>query len=74
MPHVLVLLINFLFPVTIESTAKKVIFLIFYHVLFVMFFWSYFQTIFIDVGHVPDKVSQLSNFNHYHNLYVHTFL
>lgn len=49
-----------LFLVTIESDAKKVLFLIFYHILFIMFFWSYFQTIFIDVGRVPDKVSHQS--------------
>lgn len=42
--------------VTIQSTTEKAIFLIVYHVLFLMFVWSYFQTIFIEVGRVPDKV------------------
>lgn len=38
------------------------IFLTLYHILFIMFVWSYFQTIFIEVGRVPDKVSsQLLN-------------
>lgn len=46
------------FSVTVQSTAEKIIFLILYHVLFVMFVWSYFQTIFIEVGRVPDKVRE----------------
>lgn len=48
-----------LFIVTVQSTIEKIIFLILYHVLFVMFVWSYFQTIFIEVGRVPDKVKKL---------------
>lgn len=48
--------------VTIESVAKTVIYLIIYHVLFVMFSWSYCQTIFTDIGRVPTKVMKIIYF------------
>lgn len=49
------------FLVTVQSTAETIIFLILYHILFVMFVWSYFQTIFIEVGRVPEKVHENNN-------------
>lgn len=48
----------FLFlTVTIDSTVKKIIYLILYHILFGMFTWAYWQTIFTEIGRVPYKVS-----------------
>ncbi|XP_018565726.1 palmitoyltransferase ZDHHC15 isoform X2 [Anoplophora glabripennis] len=40
---------------TVESPTKQVIYLIFYHLFFFMFCWSYWQTIFTDIGRVPSK-------------------
>lgn len=40
---------------TVENTAYRVIYLIFYHIFFFMFVWSYWQTIFTDIGRVPAK-------------------
>lgn len=47
---------TFSFLVTVESSIKKAIYLIFYHIFFFMFCWSYWQTIFTDIGRVPSKV------------------
>ncbi|KAJ8955450.1 hypothetical protein NQ318_003550 [Aromia moschata] len=41
--------------ITVESPVKQVLYLIFYHLFFFMFVWSYWQTIFTDVGRVPPK-------------------
>ncbi|VEN57184.1 unnamed protein product [Callosobruchus maculatus] len=41
--------------ITIQEVARKVIYLIFYHMFFFMFCWSYWQTIFTDIGRVPSK-------------------
>ncbi|XP_060516105.1 palmitoyltransferase ZDHHC15B isoform X2 [Cylas formicarius] len=38
-----------------ENTLAQILFLIFYHMLFVMFCWSYIQTIFTDIGRVPSN-------------------
>jgi len=40
---------------TIESLPQKLIYLIIYHLLFAMFLWAYFQTIFTDIGRVPPR-------------------
>lgn len=45
--------------VTVDSTIKQILYLMFYHVSFFMFCWSYWQTIFTDIGRVPTKVSIL---------------
>jgi len=37
-----------------------VLYLIGYHILFVIFMWAYWQTIFTEIGRVPAKVSFLS--------------
>uniref|UniRef100_A0A1I8PRL7 Palmitoyltransferase n=1 Tax=Stomoxys calcitrans TaxID=35570 RepID=A0A1I8PRL7_STOCA len=39
----------------IESTFEKIAFLIFYHVICVLFFWSYWNTVFTPVGTVPSN-------------------
>ncbi|XP_044257692.1 palmitoyltransferase ZDHHC15B isoform X1 [Tribolium madens] len=39
----------------VESTPKQVIFLVFYHIFFIMLCWSYWQTIFTEIGRVPIK-------------------
>ncbi|XP_017770001.1 PREDICTED: palmitoyltransferase ZDHHC2 isoform X2 [Nicrophorus vespilloides] len=41
--------------ITIESTIQKVIYLVVYHLLFFMFIWAYFQTIFTNIGQVPSQ-------------------
>ncbi|CAH1965213.1 unnamed protein product [Acanthoscelides obtectus] len=41
--------------ITIQEVARTVIYLIFYHMFFFMFCWSYWQTIFTDIGRVPSK-------------------
>ncbi|CAK8684220.1 palmitoyltransferase ZDHHC20-B-like [Clavelina lepadiformis] len=49
---------------TVTSVPEKVLYLIFYHVVFLMFAWSYWQTIFTDIigpsekFHMPDEVKQ----------------
>lgn len=40
---------------TIESTVEQSFYLIFYHLIFIMFCWSYWRTIFSDVRPVPEK-------------------
>lgn len=50
-----------LFSVTLENMVQKCIYLVLYHFLLVMFFWSYCQTIFTEVQTVPDKVSALTS-------------
>ncbi|XP_075165209.1 palmitoyltransferase ZDHHC20-B isoform X2 [Haematobia irritans] len=39
----------------IESTFEKIVFLIFYHLICVLFFWSYWNTVFTPVGTVPSN-------------------
>ncbi|CAG9759790.1 unnamed protein product [Ceutorhynchus assimilis] len=39
--------------IIIDNTVDKVLYLIFYHGFFIMLCWSYFQTIFTDIGRVP---------------------
>ncbi|CAH2229201.1 jg1868 [Pararge aegeria aegeria] len=41
---------------TIESTIEQIIYLILYHILLIMFAWSYWRTIFADIKPIPDKV------------------
>ncbi|KAF4532898.1 hypothetical protein B566_EDAN001502 [Ephemera danica] len=38
---------------TVSSIVEKVFYLLGFHVLFVIFMWAYYQTIFTDIGHVP---------------------
>lgn len=45
--------------VTVESTIGQILYLIFYHFFFFMFCWSYVQTIFTDIGRVPNNVSKM---------------
>ncbi|XP_063914910.1 palmitoyltransferase ZDHHC15B isoform X2 [Zophobas morio] len=40
---------------TVKSTAKQIVYLIFYHMFFIMLCWSYWQTIFTEIGRVPLK-------------------
>ncbi|XP_068619465.1 palmitoyltransferase ZDHHC15B-like isoform X2 [Battus philenor] len=40
---------------TIESTVQQCIYLIVYHMLLVMFCWSYWQTIFAEIKQIPEK-------------------
>ncbi|CAH0562210.1 unnamed protein product [Brassicogethes aeneus] len=40
---------------TVEGPVKKILYLVFYHLFFFMFSWSYWQTIFTDIGRVPSK-------------------
>ncbi|XP_039759875.1 palmitoyltransferase ZDHHC15B-like isoform X1 [Pararge aegeria] len=40
---------------TIESTIEQIIYLILYHILLIMFAWSYWRTIFADIKPIPDK-------------------
>ncbi|XP_047736465.1 palmitoyltransferase ZDHHC20-B isoform X1 [Hyalella azteca] len=40
---------------TIESIVKKTLYLLVYHVLLILFAWSYWQTIFTEIGYVPKQ-------------------
>ncbi|XP_018326991.1 palmitoyltransferase ZDHHC15B isoform X2 [Agrilus planipennis] len=40
---------------TISSTAERTIYLILYHITFIMFVWAYWQTVFTDISRVPEK-------------------
>ncbi|XP_047510787.1 palmitoyltransferase ZDHHC2-like isoform X3 [Pieris napi] len=40
---------------TIESTVQQCVYLVLYHILFIMFAWSYWRTIFADIKSIPDK-------------------
>uniref|UniRef100_A0A6A7FV22 Palmitoyltransferase n=2 Tax=Hirondellea gigas TaxID=1518452 RepID=A0A6A7FV22_9CRUS len=40
---------------TIESNIQKTLYLLVYHVILVLFVWSYWQTIFTDIGFVPKQ-------------------
>ncbi|XP_053965424.1 palmitoyltransferase ZDHHC20-B isoform X2 [Anastrepha ludens] len=40
---------------SIDNTFEKIVFLIFYHIICVLFFWSYWNTIFTPVGTVPSN-------------------
>ncbi|XP_032522363.1 palmitoyltransferase ZDHHC2-like isoform X2 [Danaus plexippus] len=40
---------------TIDGTAQKCIYLVLYHILLIMFLWSYWRTIFADIKPIPDK-------------------
>ncbi|XP_045454415.1 palmitoyltransferase ZDHHC2-like [Melitaea cinxia] len=40
---------------TIENTIQQCIYLIFYHILLIMFAWSYWRTIFAHIKPIPEK-------------------
>ncbi|XP_014216681.1 palmitoyltransferase ZDHHC15 [Copidosoma floridanum] len=40
---------------TIENIVLRVFYLVFFHILFFLFIWSYWQTIATDLAKVPDK-------------------
>ncbi|XP_063832404.1 palmitoyltransferase ZDHHC15B isoform X1 [Ostrinia nubilalis] len=40
---------------TIETTVQQCIYLVLYHILLIMFAWSYWRTIFADIKPIPDK-------------------
>ncbi|XP_033216454.1 palmitoyltransferase ZDHHC15B-like isoform X1 [Belonocnema kinseyi] len=40
---------------TVESGVQKAFYLIFFHILFVMFLWAYWQTVSTDLTPIPDK-------------------
>ncbi|XP_011335754.1 palmitoyltransferase ZDHHC15B isoform X5 [Ooceraea biroi] len=40
---------------TIDSYAQKAIYLLFFHILILMFLWSYWQTVYTNLMPVPDK-------------------
>ncbi|XP_046972401.1 palmitoyltransferase ZDHHC15B isoform X1 [Vanessa atalanta] len=40
---------------TIESTVQQCIYLVLYHILLIMFAWSYWRTIFADIKPIPEK-------------------
>lgn len=40
----------------VPNVFQKIIYLIGYHVTFVIFVWSYYKTIFTPIGQVPRKV------------------
>lgn len=45
------------FTVTIESTVQQCIYLVLYHILLIMFAWSYWRTIFAEIKPIPETVS-----------------
>uniref|UniRef100_A0A182QXJ6 Palmitoyltransferase n=1 Tax=Anopheles farauti TaxID=69004 RepID=A0A182QXJ6_9DIPT len=40
---------------TVTSIVQRILFLLFYHAVLVMFLWSYYQTVFTDIGRVPSR-------------------
>lgn len=44
--------------VAIDNTFERIVFLFFYHIICVLFFWSYWNTVFTPVGTVPTNVSR----------------
>lgn len=57
-----ILITYYKISVTVEYVAQRIIYLLMYHVIFVMFCWSYWQTVFTDVGFVPQKVSMFHSY------------
>ncbi|KAH1023431.1 hypothetical protein HUJ04_012634 [Dendroctonus ponderosae] len=42
--------------ITVENTIAQIFYFIFFHLFFFMFCWSYAQTIFTDIGRVPNNI------------------
>ncbi|XP_058126004.1 palmitoyltransferase ZDHHC15 [Anopheles ziemanni] len=40
---------------TVTSVVQRILFLLFYHAILVMFLWSYYQTVFTEIGRVPSR-------------------
>ncbi|XP_055626320.1 palmitoyltransferase ZDHHC15 isoform X2 [Toxorhynchites rutilus septentrionalis] len=40
---------------TVTSVVQRILFLLFYHLILTMFLWSYYQTVFTDIGRVPSR-------------------
>ncbi|XP_037302462.1 palmitoyltransferase ZDHHC15B isoform X2 [Manduca sexta] len=40
---------------TIESTVQECVYLVLYHILLIMFAWSYWRTIFAEIKQIPEK-------------------
>jgi len=40
---------------SVETVIEQVLFLFFFHIVFFMFVWSYWQTVFTAIGRVPSK-------------------
>ncbi|XP_058836910.1 palmitoyltransferase ZDHHC15 isoform X2 [Topomyia yanbarensis] len=40
---------------TVTSILQRILFLLFYHLILVMFLWSYYRTVFTDIGRVPPR-------------------
>ncbi|XP_065087945.1 palmitoyltransferase ZDHHC15B isoform X4 [Ochlerotatus camptorhynchus] len=40
---------------TVTSIVQRILFLLFYHLILIMFLWSYYQTVFTDIGRVPSR-------------------
>ncbi|XP_019533696.2 palmitoyltransferase ZDHHC15 isoform X2 [Aedes albopictus] len=40
---------------TVTSVVQRILFLLFYHLILIMFLWSYYQTVFTDIGRVPSR-------------------
>lgn len=45
-----------LVSVSVQTVIEQIFFLLFYHIIFVMFVWAYWQTVFTNIGRVPSKV------------------
>lgn len=50
-----------LFTVIVPSTFEMIAYLLGYHLVFITFMWSYWQTVFTPIGTVPRKVSAIKN-------------
>ncbi|EDS43329.1 zinc finger protein [Culex quinquefasciatus] len=40
---------------TVTGVLQRILFLLFYHLILVMFLWSYYRTVFTDIGRVPAR-------------------
>ena len=45
--------------VTVASYAEKAVYLVLYHILLLLFMWSYYQTVMTPIARVPKQVRQL---------------
>lgn len=48
---------------TVPTVAERIILMILFHLVFIMFLWAYAQTIFTEISVVPKKVNGVDVFS-----------
>lgn len=59
----------YIVSVVVPNFFEKTVYLIGFHILFIIFVWAYYQTIFTPVGTVPHKVIKNTFYLKLINLY-----